>query len=220
VGGIAFGLAVLLPLRRRDLLLWGLWLPLTVLPLVILDLARGTKHLEFIRYALLAAPAVYALVAGALLHSRSTIVRHLPPALAVLACLAAMPAAYDAWQKANWRGLVETMDAAARPGDVTVFWAGDDYAHYPNAAYLHTSYYRHTPQGPIVILRNPPDATTLRQLRDAPGVLLVALSGERTNHALPGADLQWLAFEPGAGRLWRATWAKASTTATTSPTSH
>ncbi|MGB7160391.1 MAG: glycosyltransferase family 39 protein [Tepidisphaeraceae bacterium] len=204
-GGIAFVLAMLMPLRRRDLLLWALWLPLTILPMLALDLGRGTQHLEFIRYTLLASPAIYALVAGALSTSRG-LLRHVPPAVAVLSCLLALPLAYDVWWKANWRGFAASVDANVKPGDVTVFWAGNDFPHYPNAVYLHTSYYRRTPQGPIVLLRDPPDDATLRQLRAAPGVLLVALSAERLDEALPGAQFEWLAFQPGAGRLSRATW--------------
>src|SRR5205823_3675066 len=86
VGGVAFALALLLPLGRRDLLLWGLWLWLTVLPIALLDFARGTKHLEFVRYTLLASPALYAIIAAVLSTSRLALLRHLPPAVVALSC--------------------------------------------------------------------------------------------------------------------------------------
>src|SRR5262249_11431689 len=56
IGAVAFVLAIVLPFRRKDLLLWGLWLWLTILPVFALDLARQTQHLEFTRYTLLASP--------------------------------------------------------------------------------------------------------------------------------------------------------------------
>jgi len=155
IGVVAFFLAALLPVRRRDLLLWGLWLPLAVLPALLLDASRQTKHLEFIRYTLLASPALYALVAGALLHSCG-VLRHVPPALAVIGCCLALPAAYEAWQKANWRGLARAHAANVRPGDVTVFWAGDDYSTYPHRAFLHASYYGDAERHPIILLTAPP----------------------------------------------------------------
>ncbi|MEO6435006.1 MAG: glycosyltransferase family 39 protein, partial [Tepidisphaeraceae bacterium] len=126
IGAVAFVLALLMPLLlrdRRDLLLWGLWLWLTILPIAALDLSRRTQHLEYIRYTLLASPAIYAVAATALANRRGWI-RHLPPGVLALACLAALPAAYEAWWKADWRRLAKAIDDHAAPGDVIVFWRG------------------------------------------------------------------------------------------------
>ena len=160
--------------RRRDLLLWALWLWLTVLPIVMLDLIRTTQHLEFIRYTLLASPALYAVVAAAL-SDRPGKVRFLPPLLACIACVLAIQAAYSTWWKADWRLLSDAIDKVARPGDVTVFWRGDAYVAYPSIAFAHSQYYRHGEYGPIVLMQNPPTEAMLRQLRAAPGVLLISL---------------------------------------------
>jgi hypothetical protein len=207
VGAVAFALAIVLPLRGRgDLLLWGLWLWLTILPIFLLDLARKTQHLEFIRYTLLASPALYALIAAATARLKSAWMRSLPPALIVLACLAALPRAYEVWWKADWRSLAAAIDRNARPGDVTVFWRGGAYDAYAPAAYLHTAYYRIGKYGPIVILHDPPDSALLDQLRRAPGVLVVTLTPEGLPDVLDHPQMQRLGYEAAAGGIWRATW--------------
>jgi hypothetical protein len=206
VGAVAFVLAMLLPLRRREMLLWGLWLLLTILPIVVLDCVRRTAHLDFLRYTLLASPALYAMVACATATSKTRWMRHVPPLLVALSCIMALEAAYRTWWKANWRELAYAIDKHARVGDVIVFCREPTRETYPNSAYVHTSYYRRTPQGPIVLLGIPPDENLLSQLRHAGGVLGVNLNNGFSPDALPGARLQWLAFEPGAGSLWRATW--------------
>ncbi|MGB7160390.1 MAG: hypothetical protein WBD40_20145, partial [Tepidisphaeraceae bacterium] len=218
VGAAAFALAVFLPLRRRELLFWSVWFLACTLPLALLDLARQTRHLEFVRYAILAAPALYALVAASL-SNRPGFLRHAPPMVAALACLLALPGAYDGWWKPDWRMLARGLDRQARPGDVTVFYRGLDWW-APGNAFLHTSYYRSTPQGPIMLLDEPPHDAAVRALRDAPGVLIVEPGAGGVEDLLPGAQLEGLQFEPGIARMWRATWpdAPAVTTTTSKPT--
>src|SRR5439155_11794175 len=172
------------------------------LPLAALDLARGTKHLELVRYTLLASPAVYALIAGAL-PPLSGKLRHLPPLLTALACAMALPAAYSTWWKADWRALAAVLDRQARPGDVIVFAAYDSWPS-ANAAYLHTSYYRRTAANPIVLLRDPADEELKRQLRNSPGVLLVTPTRESVASVhLDDRRLHPVGFEPGAGAVFR-----------------
>jgi uncharacterized membrane protein len=206
IGAVAFLLAILLALRRRDLLLWGLWLWLTILPIFVLDVARHTQHLDLLRYTLLASPALYAMVATATDRAKSPWMRSLAPALITLACVAALPRAYEVWWKADWRGIAKVIDHNARPGDVVVFFRGDAYDDYPPAAYLHTSYYRQSKYGPVVLMHDPPDAELLKQLHSAPGVLVLAFSPERLAESFDHAQLQWLGYEHGAGGLWRAKW--------------
>ncbi len=163
VGAVAFFLVLLLAWRRRELLLWALWLWLTVLPILILDLVRTTQHLEFIRYTLLASPALYAVVAAAL-SDRPGKIRFIPPLLACIACTLALQAAYETWWKADWRLMSAAIDKTAQPGDVTVFWRGDAYVAYPSIAFAHSQYYRQGQYGPIVLLLHPPDEAMLRRL--------------------------------------------------------
>jgi uncharacterized membrane protein len=214
VGAVAFVLAALLAWRRRELLIWALWLWLTVLPILALDLLRTTQHLEFIRYTLLAAPALYVLVAASL-SDRPGKLRFLPPLLVILACLGALQAAYQTWWKADWRLFAQAIDRAERDGDVTVFWRGNSYVAYPSIAFAHSQYYRRRDYGPIVLMQDPPDPALVETLRRAPGVLVVTTDYDAVARALPGARFEWKGFEAGCGGLWRVTWN--GTTTSTSP---
>jgi hypothetical protein len=204
-GGVAFLLALLLPIRRRELLLWSLWLWLTVVPIFALDLARQTKHLDFVRYTLLASPALYAIVATLLADRRDSL-RHLPPAAAALACVLALPYAYEVWLKPDWRALGRAIDANARGGDVMVFWGREhdgDFSADPNAAFYYTSFYRRRPFGPIVLMDQAPDEAVRTRLNDSGGLLIVAPRGVPVEEVAPNATVRQLAFEPGAAVLWR-----------------
>ena len=62
----SMGMAVLyvLPflLGRRDILFWGVWFCGIVLPLLALDIVRQSNHLGYVRYYMLAGPAVYVII--------------------------------------------------------------------------------------------------------------------------------------------------------------
>jgi hypothetical protein len=95
--GTAVYLAPLLLLRFRkapSILLWELWLIATIAVVCGLDFTRRTNHLYFIRYTILAGPAVYALIP---LVSRFFGIWpcNLAGSIAVLACLLKLPAVYS-----------------------------------------------------------------------------------------------------------------------------
>jgi hypothetical protein len=214
-GGVAYGLALVLPLRRRGLdnpgggglLLWSLWLWLTVLPLLALDLARGTQHLEFVRYTLLASPALYAMLTTMLGDHAKSWMRHLVPALASLACALALPAAYSAWWKPDWRALGRAIDAHVRPGDLVVFWGydqGGNLVDDPNSSFYYTSFYRRKPlAGPTVLLVAPPQGPLSLAMPKADRILVVTAGLRDVSPVMPGARVTRLALEPAAGVLWR-----------------
>ena len=243
-GGVALLLAPLLTARRRagDLTLWALWLWLTILPPFALDVLRGTQHLSYIRYTLLASPALYAIVAALLFDARRggdelsdrnadaqgdsagqssrqrrppSWIRHLPPAVVALGCLVALPVAYQTWWKADWRALGRAIDRQREPGDVVIFW-GNSGSGEPNSNFLYTSFYRRPPFGPTVVMDRPPDSPLARQIGAARGALIVAQPGDLVEAAVPpGASVRRVAFEPGAAAVWRADW---SSTAPAAPT--
>jgi uncharacterized membrane protein len=206
-GGVAYVLAPLLALRRRnEMLLWSLWLWLTVLPLLALDLARGTQHLEFVRYTLLASPALYAMLATMLADHAKSWMRHVVPALAALACALALPAAYSAWWKPDWRALGRAIDAHVRPGDLVVFWGydqGGNLVDDPNSSFYYTSFYRRKPLvGPTVLLVAPPQGPLPLALPKAQRILVVTAGLRDVSAVMPGARVTRLALEPAAGVLW------------------
>jgi hypothetical protein len=227
-GGVALLLAPLLAVRRRagDLTLWALWLWLTILPPVALDVLRGTQHLSYIRYTLLASPALYAIVAALLFDRRAEDdqaadaprgrrrrrwIRHLPPALVALGCALALPVAYQAWWKADWRALGRAIDQHRAAGDVVIFY-GRGVSGDPNCNFLYTSFYRRPPYGPTVLMDRPADPALAQQLEAARGALIIAADGDDLSSVIPGARLRRLAFEPGAASLWRAEGVPTATT--------
>ena len=126
---------------------------------------RGTQHLAYVRYALLASPALYAIVASMLSDHPRRWMRHVPPLLIALACLAALPAAYEAWWKADWRGFAGSIDRHLRDGRLTIYYdrrlPGETFAGEPDSNFLYASYYRRPPFGPTILMDRPPDAAVL-----------------------------------------------------------
>ena len=228
-GGVAYVLALLLPLLRRrggtrgdtdasggdaapdhpgrDVLLWSLWLWLTALPLLALDLARRTQHLEFIRYTLLASPALYAILASMLADHAKRSMRHVVPALTALACALSLPAAYAAWWKPDWRALGHAIDQHVEPGDLLVFWGYDQAGNLvddPNSSFYYTSFYRRKPlAGPVVLLVAPPQGPLPMALPARNKIVVVTAGLRDVSPVMPGASITRLSMEPAAGVLWR-----------------
>jgi 4-amino-4-deoxy-L-arabinose transferase-like glycosyltransferase len=97
LAGCAMLLVPLVPRFHRDHpqgLLWSFWLIGGIGVIAALDFSRGTDHLRFVRYTILAGPAVYALIGALPVVSRT--MRwpgHVLAALAVISCLIALPQA-------------------------------------------------------------------------------------------------------------------------------
>ena len=129
------------------------------------------------------------------------------PAVAVAACLAALPTPYQSWWKANWRALAGAVDANRQPGDVLVIRCSEGPAdQYPNVATLALDHYLHKPMPPVALLRHPPNAELARQLRAAGGVLYLEHPISRgPGDFFSGDDAKLLAVEAAAGRLMRLT---------------
>jgi hypothetical protein len=151
-----------LPWRsRRDLLFWGPWLCSSVALVTTLDIVLGVGQLRWIRYTLLASPAVYALVAAAL-PARAGWMRHVPPTLAAAFCLALLPRAYEPLHP-PWREIGGLLRLAAEPGDTLVFVAQDIPSRY---AFRALSHYGYPISRRVVFLEQPAGPSTLRQLAE------------------------------------------------------
>jgi hypothetical protein len=113
--------APLLLLRHRPgLLLWWLCLCGTVGLVLAMDLGRGTRQLAFIRYVLLAGPAVFVLIPACAAAAKSAWVRHGLPALAVAIAIAAIDQGYPTTVTDPHR-VVADLQPLAGPRDFLLF---------------------------------------------------------------------------------------------------
>jgi 4-amino-4-deoxy-L-arabinose transferase-like glycosyltransferase len=173
---LSMGLAVLylvpfiLPRRRPDLLLWGLWVPINILPSLLVDLTHHTFSLEIDRYTFLASVGVYALL-PALCRGLSPWLRHALPAAAVAGCLIHLPQAYSTFGRTrqDWRKLAGQYRELAEPGCLTVFLSSpNDYTYF-----LCLGKYVSPLPGPALMLTNQPSADMLRKIRAFDRVVVV-----------------------------------------------
>lgn len=212
IAAAAYALPLLLWRRRRELLLPWLWLACILGVLLVLDVMRSSRHLEHVRYALLAGPGLYLLIAGMLAHLPRW--QHIPPALATLVCIAALPAA---WHEADllaedWRGAAAYIRANAQSGDVVVLSSESAVPYYSNIAYLGLSHYLGSMPGPFVLAQERPSPLLLAQLRQRSSggrtIWLVTVPAELDpNAVLPGVAFRERGDFVPVVLIWRGAWA-------------
>jgi 4-amino-4-deoxy-L-arabinose transferase-like glycosyltransferase len=137
-------LVLILPIfmlrRRPSLLMWYLWVWCTLGLLVVLDLARGTKHLSFARYVSLAAPGMFVLFT-AMLEGLPALLRHGFPAAVAVASIAFSPMWFSALEEPGWRELGEIVDQHVQPSQVLLFDHGNGAEYLTDVYYLGTAHY-------------------------------------------------------------------------------
>jgi hypothetical protein len=90
IGAALFLLPWMRKFRRTNpaVILWGFWLVGTISVIAILDFTRGTDHLLYTRYTILAGPAVFALLPCLFsAFPRKRLAMHLVAGVAVIGCL-------------------------------------------------------------------------------------------------------------------------------------
>ena len=204
VGTLAAVLYVLplLPIvarRRTDLLLWWLWLAGYVMFVTLSDLMRGGRALELIRYTLPASPAAYVLAAAMLSDARQRWQRHAVPAALVLACFAALPAAYVR-MKADWRGLAQFFASRVSEDDVIIVASGDANDWRARCMYLCLRYYAREPALPVVFLSKQ-DARITEKLAGRDVWLLSGAYVVHDEALLPGWRQVEMSGDPMAGTV-------------------
>jgi hypothetical protein len=169
---------------RRELLLWYLWLAGTTGLLLALDLVRSTRHLEFVRYNSLSAPAIAALIAAALWPAASAWWWSLPAA-AVIVCAAMSSNAYLSEEPVDWRDLGRVIDQNSPPDEAIIFFAGAQPSWYREIFYLGAAHYSHAFPRPIVKLSH---RASTRLIQSLPGNSVMLVSGQidRPEQVLPG----------------------------------
>lgn len=191
LAGIAVWVWPLISRRRRELLPAWLWMTGTIAVIALLDFTRGTKHLDFPRYTVLAGPGVYLLIAAAACSApalASATRRWTGYALAAtLVVVALMITVYTERKWRSFRHLAAAIDDAAVAGDVIVLASpGHDDEWAVGALYLGYNHYSDEPDHPVLLLRDRPTDDARDRLRRATRVWLIAESEAPPETILPG----------------------------------
>jgi hypothetical protein len=212
LGATLFVVPIFLLKKRRDLLLWVLWLWMSMLPLLAADLIRDTKHLYHIRYTMAAGPAVFALLAAMLQHLPHKSLQNALPAVAVLACILSIGSAYEE-PRLEYDQLAGFIDQRIQPNEAVVIydspgrWVG-------NALFLTLTGESKTYPWPMVMLDQVPAPADLQlQLRAKRGVWILC-EGQHPlpSELLPGGRLTDWIYIPHVAAVWHVVFDQPATT--------
>jgi hypothetical protein len=193
---------------RPDLLLWGLWVPINILPSLLVDLTHHTFSLEIDRYTFPASVSVYALL-SALCRGLRVPWRHALPGIAVIGCLIHLPQVYSTFGRTrqDWRKFAEQYHELAEPGCLTIFPSKqNDYVHY-----LCLGEYVSPLPGPALILTAPPSAQMVEQIRSFHRVVIVGVA-PLVQQLFPHAPIQDIRQMQSIGTIWQLRFAPQPTT--------
>jgi hypothetical protein len=175
-------LLIIIPRRRRlDLLLWWLLLICAVGMVLIADIMRHAKQLDFIRYtAPAAAPAVYEIIAALVRssrdHPRTRWLAHALPAAALASCLFALPQTYEQTltPKPDWREPAALIDRLATPDDILLFCSEGQDRGQVGSQYLALRHYAtRLPRAAVFVARPPLGPDVLSRLGRAAAVWVI-----------------------------------------------
>jgi hypothetical protein len=185
-GAIVYGAPALLLRRRPALWLFWLWLLGTAGLLLALDLARGTRHLSFIRYALLASPAVAVLLAAGAAAVWPNAMHAMGAAVTAVS-LWLMPTAFTP-EAPDYRALPAEVHHLLGNDDVLVFYAGASSELHMEALFLAaTREPRWWPRDTVLLTRPPDAALTARLARRRVVIVSGPLGPAGGAGAVPGA---------------------------------
>jgi uncharacterized membrane protein len=188
--------------RRRDLLLWWLWMIGAIGTIATLDLLHTAEQLTMVKYTFAAAPAVCA-IAAACVPTDWRRLRHFVPLTLVGLELYFLPGAYTEW-KGDWRGAAQTAIALTPPGDPVVIAGNGTGRPTLSWLYLGMNMYVNPWPRPLSISDREPSVELLDQLRKYPQVTLVTdcltdQPGEILPGFLPAGPAKYFA---NVGLIW------------------
>jgi hypothetical protein len=172
--------------RRRDLLFWTLWLWVPVATVTTADLLFRAGQLGWIRYTLIASPALYALAAAPVSSSGRGTARHALPAAVALYCGVLLPAAYRPVHP-PWREFGEILQLSARPGEALILDGKDPSLDTTSRSLLH---YAYSPDRPWLIAGDRLGETARRRLARIGTAWLVSVTDVSLRARLPGATVE------------------------------
>jgi hypothetical protein len=181
--GACLNLVAFIPIfskSNQSARLWGFWLIGTIAVIALLDLTRQTNHLFFIRYILLAGPAVCALIPCLL--ARWPVVMHFICAVTVVACCCSLPTLL----KAPADDVHQILFPAPGPQDLLLIAASPDHRHACEDELLCISRYLPQPSCPVAMLTQPADNNLIARARQSRLIFLVTETTDY-QHYLPGS---------------------------------
>jgi len=174
-----FILLCLLPcvaiLWRRDLLLPWLLFICTAFFVVGLDLARGTFHSINIRYTLLAAPAIYMIVAaGIFTGPRKTFLNSIGTIIVVSVLLYNLPTAFEEYRD-NWFELSQKLDhnGSSSSPVVLVNPGGPDFEYWSNFIWYTLCYYSYRRDRSVAVIDKPLVSKCIEQIGYDKSIFLI-----------------------------------------------
>jgi uncharacterized membrane protein len=183
---LVFLLPIILLRRRKALLIWVLWLWAVIGMAGVLDLLHQSILLQYTRYTVLAAPAVFAIFADQWpMRAKWEIA---VPVLLIVSLIVADVSRLRQPVTANedFQLLAQIIDSHAAPDELLVFYNDSQWVS-PGAWYVCYKYYSPNSQHPWMTLHHPADAAALSQLSGHKILWLVGRQPEIDGPAvLPG----------------------------------
>ncbi|WP_428937527.1 glycosyltransferase family 39 protein [Fontivita pretiosa] len=208
LAAVMYLLPALLLRSRPTLLLWAIWFYAVIGFAAILDLTRGTRHLEQLRHTILAGPAMCVLLAGMLRGVRWRVLEHAVPAMIVLACVSGLGLTYTRANK-RYSEIGRLLSERAYAHEPVVFYSDPSMRWWAQWALLAASHYSGTFPRPALRLDRPADEDNLRELRQWDHVWVywgaTSLSPEQI---VPGARVVWSGGQSDLGGVARLRWEK------------
>jgi uncharacterized membrane protein len=151
---------------RKNLLLPWLWLICTMGFVALLDLKRETFHFTQIRYTLLAAPAVYMIVAAGVFNGKwKTFYNSLLPAILSIFLIISIPKVYTPY-KERWFEIADLIKEKGKPNETIILpHAGQSFqVYWPQFLWIVISYYIYDPNRPMIIPTKPLSQEAISQI--------------------------------------------------------
>jgi hypothetical protein len=181
-------IAVNILLRRKNLLIWWLWLAGTLGFIATLDSARGTALLNFARYVSLASPAIFVLLVMTI-GTLPAFWRNAVPIAVVLMSLICWRMA-DVAEEPDWRELGSVIDQHVATNETLIFFHGLQPDWYDQIFYLGSAHYSHAFPHTILKLSGPASRELVRQIPGDSAWLISGQLGENVSELLPGATVR------------------------------
>lgn len=186
-----FAAILLISRKRKDLLLWVLFAAGACAVPLSLDLIRGSKHLAYDRYIVLATPGICGVfaLAGA---SWSRWAKHILPAALVVVCVVAIPSTLDVLgERFDWQVAGTSLAEHATAGDAVIIAAQPDEV---RQAYLNIQHYTPISTYDVALVTEPVQTALVTDLRKRPHNWAIFQRTTAIEMLVPGAQIQPVAL--------------------------